>query len=306
MSHEHHDHSHVHRAPGSHNRAFAIGVGLNLLFVVVEVACGFWSHSIALLADAGHNLSDVLGLLIAWAAAWLSAVGPNERRTYGLRRTSILAALVNALILLLATGGIAWEAIRRLTEPAPVAGTTMMIVAAIGVAINGTTALFFRTGCHHDLNVRGAYLHMAADAAVSLGVVVSGALIAWRGWTWVDPLASLLIVAAILISTWGLLFDSINLVLDAVPKGIEPAQVREYLLGLPGITDVHDLHIWGMSTTETALTVHLVKPDGQIDDEFLANVEQTLRSRFGIVHPTIQLEQGDQQHACALSSSPHS
>lgn len=303
MSHDH-DHCRDHHAPASFNRTFAIGVGLNVVFVVIETVCGFWSHSVALLADAGHNLSDVLGLVIAWVAAWMSAVGPNERRTYGLRRSSILAALLNALILLVATGGIAWEAVRRLTETAPVEGTTMMIVAAVGVLINGTTALLFMSGRHHDLNVRGAFLHMAADAGVSLGVVVSGALIAWRGWTWVDPVASLLIVAAILVSTWGLLFESINLALDAVPKGIDPALVREYLLQLPGISDVHDLHIWGMSTTETALTVHLVKPDGQINDAFLAEVEQTLRSRFGILHPTIQLEQGDAQHTCALNSSP--
>ncbi|MBI3862370.1 MAG: cation transporter [Planctomycetia bacterium] len=305
MSHAHcHDHSHHSLAPGSFQRAFAIGVALNVTFVVIEALCGFWSHSMAVLADAGHNLSDVLGLVIAWAAARLSAVGPNERRTYGLRRTSILAALVNALVLLVATGGIAWEAVRRFADPTPVAGMTMMIVAAVGVIINGATALLFLSGRHHDLNVRGAFLHMAADAGVSLAVVVSGALIAWRGWLWLDPLMSLAIVAAILASTWGLLRDSINLALDAVPRGIDPVQVREYLGALPGITGVHDLHIWGMSTTETALTAHLVKPDGQIDDAFLADVEQTLRSRFGIVHATIQLERGDAEHACVLHSPP--
>ena len=302
MSHAHCDHHH--HAPSSYNRAFALGVALNVAFVIIETACGFWSQSMALLADAGHNLSDVLGLLIAWAAAWLSAVGPDERRTYGLRRSSILAALLNALILLVATGAITWEAVRRLGDPAPAGGTIMMIVAAVGVLINGATAMLFMSGRHDDLNVRGAFLHMAADAAVSLGVVVSGALIAWKGWAWIDPLASLIIVAAILISTWGLLLDSVNLALDAVPKGIDPAQVRDYLRQLPGITDVHDLHIWGMSTTETALTVHLVKPDGLIDDAFLADVEQTLRMRFRILHPTVQLERGDATHACILSSSP--
>jgi cobalt-zinc-cadmium efflux system protein len=301
MSHDHCDH---HHAPAAYNRAFALGVALNASFVLIEVVFGFWSHSMALVADAGHNLSDVLGLVIAWAAARLSAVGPDERRTYGLRRSSILAALLNGLILLVATGAITWEAVRRLADPAPAGGATMMIVAAVGVFINGATALLFISGRHADLNVRGAFLHMAADAAVSLGVVVSGALIAWQGWLWVDPVASLVIVAAILVSTWGLLLDSANLALDAVPKGIDPALVRAYLRQLPGITDVHDLHIWGMSTTETALTVHLVKPDGLIDDAFLANVEQTLRSRFRIVHPTVQLERGDAEHACVLGTAP--
>jgi cobalt-zinc-cadmium efflux system protein len=296
-----HDHRHDHHHSPNYTRAFALGVGLNLSFVAVEFGFGLWSHSIALLADAGHNLSDVLGLALAWAAAYASTVGANERRTYGLRRTSILAALVNALVLLVVTGGITWEAVRRFTHPAPAMGTTMMVVAAVGVVVNGATAFLFFSGRHRDLNLRGAFLHMAADAAVSLGVVVSGALIQWKGWTWIDPVASLLIVAAILYSTWGLLFESVNLALDAVPKEIDPALVRDYLKSLPGITDVHDLHIWGMSTTETALTVHLVKPDGQIDDAFLADVEHTLHDRFGIMHPTIQLEQGDAEHACKLT-----
>ena len=204
-------------------------------------------------------------------------------------------------MLLVVTGGITWEAVRRFADPAPAMGTTMMVVAAVGVFVNGATALLFFSGRHHDLNLRGAFLHMAADAAVSLAVVVSGALIQWKGWTWVDPVASLVIVAAIVYSTWGLLFESINLALDAVPRKIDPALVREYLKSLPGISDVHDLHIWGMSTTETALTVHLVKPDGRIDDAFLADVEHTLHDRFGIMHPTIQLEQGDAEHSCRLS-----
>jgi cobalt-zinc-cadmium efflux system protein len=295
-------HDHHHHAPENYNRAFAAGVALNLTFVAVEFASGLWSQSVALLADAGHNLSDVLGLLVAWAAAYLSTVGPNERRTYGLRRTSILAALVNALVLLLATGGIAWEAVQRFDHPAPVAGKTMMTVAAIGVVVNSITAFLFFKGCRHDLNLRGAFLHMAADAGVSMGVVVSGALIEWRGWLWIDPVASLVIVGAILVSTWGLLRDSVNLVLDAVPRGIDPAMVRDYLQGLPGITDVHDLHIWGMSTTETALTVHLVKPDGCLDDAFLAEVEHALHDRFGIMHPTIQFEQGAAEHSCKLAA----
>jgi cobalt-zinc-cadmium efflux system protein len=286
-----HDHHH-HHCPSSYNRAFAIGVSLNVAFVAIEAVGGFWSHSMALLADAGHNLGDVLGLVLAWAAAYLSTVGPNERRTYGLRRTSILAALANAVILLVATGGIAWEAVRRLATPAPVEGTMMMAVAAIGVLVNGTTAVLFLSGRHHDLNLRGAFLHMAADAAVSLGVVVSGALVQWQGWLWIDPLTSLLIVAAILAGTVGLLRDSINLALDAVPKGIDPVLVREYLRQLPGIADVHDLHIWGMSTTETALTVHLVKPDGLIDDAFLAEVEHVLHDRFGIQPAGVGVQAG--------------
>jgi cobalt-zinc-cadmium efflux system protein len=297
-----HDHHHDQHQPANYSRAFALGVGLNLSFVAVEFGFGLWSHSVALLADAGHNLSDVLGLLLAWGAAYASTVGPNERRTYGLRRTSILAALVNALVLLLVTGGITWEAVQRLSHPAPVEGTAVMAVAAVGVVINGITASLFFAGRHRDLNLRAAFLHMAADAAVSLGVVVSGALVKWQDWTWVDPVASLAIVAAILYSTWGLLIDSINLSLDAVPKNIDPVRVREYLQSLRGITDVHDLHIWGMSTTETALTVHLVKPDGQIDDAFLAEVEHTLHDRFGIMHATIQLEQGEAEHACKLSA----
>ncbi len=297
MSHDHHHHT-----PTNYTRAFAVGVALNLAFVAIEFGFGFWSHSVALLADAGHNLSDVLGLVLAWAAAFAGTIGPNERRTYGLRRTSILAALVNALVLpLVATGGITWEAVRRFSAPSEVAGTTMMVVAAIGVAVNGATALLFYSGRRQDLNIRGAFLHMAADAGVSLGVVVAGALILWQGWTWIDPLVSLAIVAAILVSTWGLLCESINLALDAVPREIDPVLVREYLEKLPGISGVHDLHIWGMSTTETALTVHLVKPDGRIDDAFLADIEHALHDRFGILHPTIQLEQGEVEHACKLA-----
>ena len=301
MSHLH-DHCH---GKSDYNSAFALGVALNVGFVAVEVVCGIWAQSVALLADAGHNLSDVLGLALAWGAARLSTVGPNERRTYGLRRTSILAALINALLLLMATGGITWEALRRFAEPAPVAGSTIMIVAAIGAVINGGTALLFLSGRHHDLNLRGAFLHMSADAAVSLGVVICGLLIRWKGWVWIDPLASLLIVAVILVSTFGLLFESINLALDAVPKGIDPVAVRDYLRGLSGIADVHDLHIWAMSTTETALTAHLVKPDGRIDDAFLAEVERVLHDRFGIMHPTIQFEQGGAEHACTLVRGEH-
>ena len=298
--HRHGHHAHQHSTPQEYNRAFAWGIILNLAFVAIEGGCGYYAQSTALVADASHNLSDVLGLVIAWGAARLGALKANDRRTYGFRRTSILAAVLNALILLVATGGIAWEAVHRIREPAVVAGTTMMIVAAIGVFVNGLTALLFFSGRKEDLNVRGAYLHMAADAAVSLGVVATGGLIAWQGWYWIDPVVSLVIVAVIVVGTWDLLRESIDLAIDAVPTGIDVVAIRSYLQQLPGITDVHDLHIWGMSTTETALTVHLVKPDGLIDDAFLGEVEKELQSRFRIVHPTIQLECGEANHQCSL------
>ena len=295
-----HDHRHD-QGPGRYNRAFAVGIALNVTFVVVEVVAGLSAHSVALLADAGHNSSDVLSLLVAWGAAYLGTIEPGERRTYGLRRTSILAALVNGVLLLAATGAIAWEAVQRLARPTEVHGEVVIAVAALGAVVNAATALLFHRGRHADVNVRGAYLHMAADAAVSVAVAVSGLLLKWRGWSWVDPAASLLVVAVILYSTGELLWESINLALDAVPRHIDPARVREYLGRLPGIADVHDLHIWGMSTTEAALTVHLVKPDGRIDDEFLAELEHELHDRFGIKHATVQLEQGNSGHTCKLS-----
>jgi cobalt-zinc-cadmium efflux system protein len=298
-SHSNHGHSHAGHwhAPASFGRAFAIGVTLNLAFVAVEAGFGVWSGSLALLADAGHNLSDVLGLLLAWGASYLSGRLPTERRTYGLRRSTILAALLNAIILLLAVGGIAWEAMLRLFHPEPVAGVTVMVVAAVGFVINGFTAWLFMSG-HHDLNIRGAYLHMAADAAVSLGVVVAALAMMATGWNWLDPATSLVIVVVITISTWGLLRESLDLALDAVPAGIHPAEVVAYLQSLPGVVAVHDLHIWGMSTTEAALTVHLVKPDATIDDRLLAQINRDLHDRFGIEHTTIQFELGDEDHPC--------
>lgn len=295
-----HAHVHEHGAP-DHQRAFALGIGLNLAFVAIEAGFGFWANSLALLADAGHNLTDVLGLVLAWVASHLARRPPTVRRTYGLRRASILAALLNAVLLLVAVGGIAWEAIRRLMAPEPVSEMTVMAVAAIGVVVNTATALLFMSGRKDDLNIRGAFLHMAADAGVSAAVVLAGLLIRFTGWEWVDPAASLLVVVVISIATWGLFRESLDLALDSVPAGIDPAEVESYLTGLPGISAVHDLHVWGMSTTEAAMTVHLVKPDGRLDDELLARVTDELHHRFRIVHVTIQLEQGA-DHACSLGA----
>ncbi len=294
MAHHHH-HEH---APSNYNRAFAIGVALNVGFVAVEATFGILAGSLALLADAGHNLSDVLGLLLAWGAAYLVQRRPTRRRTYGWRKSSILAALFNAVILLVALGGIAWEAIRRFSHPAPVAGQTVIIVAAVGVVINTATALLFLSGRKHDLNIRGAFLHMAADAAVSVGVVAAGVAILLTGKTWIDPVVSLIITAIILVGTWGLLRDSFNLAMDAVPEGIDPQAVKDYLAGLPGVTGVHDLHIWAMSTTETALTAHLVKPHAEDDDELIEKISAELHDRFSIEHTTLQWERGQEINCC--------
>ncbi len=293
--HHHHDHSHAHdhsghsHAPDSFGVAFAIGASLNAAFVVAELMFGYAANSLALISDAVHNFSDVIALLLAWGGAWLAGRRPTDTHTYGYRRASILAALFNAGLLLIAVGGIAVEAIDRLREPASVAGWTVVWVAALGIAINGGTALLFMRGRHGDLNVRGAYLHMAADAAVSLGVVVAALVIMATGWLWVDPAISLVIAAVVLASGWGLMRDSVNLALDAVPKGIELAQVRDYLAALDGVTEVHDLHIWAMSTNETALTAHLVRPGGH-DDAFLHHVCEGLSHRFNIHHATLQVE----------------
>ena len=298
MAHDHdhhHDHSHGHdhaghsHAPDSFGVAFAIGASLNAAFVVAELIFGYAANSLALISDAVHNLSDVIALLLAWGAAWLAGRRPTDTHTYGFRRASILAALFNAGLLLVAVGGIAVEAIDRLRAPASVAGWTVVWVAALGIAINGGTALLFMRGRHGDLNIRGAYLHMASDAAVSLGVVVAALLIMATGWLWIDPAISLVIAAVVLASGWGLMRDSVNLALDAVPKGIELAKVRDYLAALDGVTEVHDLHIWAMSTNETALTAHLVRPGGH-DDAFLHHVCEGLSHRFKIHHATLQVE----------------
>jgi cobalt-zinc-cadmium efflux system protein len=292
---------HHHHAPPDYNRAFAVGVALNVGFVIVEAVFGVLSNSLALLTDAGHNLSDVLGLLLAWGAAALAKKRPSARRTYGFSRATIIASLFSGLLLMGAVGAIGWEAISRLMVPAQPAGKTIMIVAAIGVVINTATALFFFSGRDHDLNIRGAYLHMAADAAVSLGVVVSGALILYLGYNWIDPFISLVIAAVILLSTWGLLRDSLNLAVDAVPRNVDPDAVRDYLSTLPHVLEIHDLHIWPMSTTDTALTAHMVMDEFPDSDHYLNEVAKVLQERFSINHPTIQLERQDSDYVCQQS-----
>lgn len=284
-----HTHQH-HHAPPSYNRAFAVGVLLNVIYIVIEVVYGFLSDSLALLTDAGHNFTDVLALLLAWGAASLARRRPSARRTYGFSRATIIASMFSGLLLLAAVGAIAWEAVTRFVEPVSPAGMTMVVVAGVGVVINSVTALFFFRGKDTDLNIRGAYLHMAADAGVSLGVVVSGLLIWKYGLNWIDPLSSLLIAAVILVSTWGLLRDSLNLAVDAVPQEVDPLAVRDFLLSRDGVVTVHDLHIWALSTTDTALTAHLVMDPRPTDDDFLNNVTVELEQNFHIHHPTIQIE----------------
>ncbi len=286
-AHHHHPASHSHGV--GHGRAFVIGIALNLAFVAVEAGYGFYADSMALLSDAGHNLSDVLGLAIAWGAAILTKRAPNERYTYGLRSSSILAALLNALLLMVAVGGIVWESVQRLIEPAPVMAGTMMIVAGIGIVVNGFTAFLFMSG-HHDLNIRGAFLHMVADAAVSLGVVLGGLVILWTDATWIDPVLGLVIAAVIVWGTWDLLRQSLRLSLQGVPSGISIADVRKMLTGRPGVARVHHLHVWAISTTQTALTAHLVMPGGHPGDHFLAETQHELKERFGIGHATLQIE----------------
>ncbi|HEY7673989.1 MAG TPA: cation diffusion facilitator family transporter [Burkholderiales bacterium] len=298
MAHDH-PHHHDHPHPQSYNRAFAIGIVLNLGFVVVEAVYGVLAHSMALLADAGHNLSDVLALALAWGASSLARRGPTQRFTYGFRSSSILAALLNAALLLVVTGGLAWEAIQRLAAPGAVAGQTLIWVALAGIAVNGASAMLFARDRRRDINMRGAFLHMAGDAAVSLGVVVAGIGIVFTGWLWLDPLVGLFIAVVIVASTWGLLRDSAALALNAVPGHIDPAKLRAYLEKLPGVGEVHDLHVWAMSTTETALTVHLVMPSGHPGDGFMTSVCAELREKFGVQHPTIQVETG--AHPCELA-----
>ncbi len=288
--HSHHGHSH---APASFGRAFAIGIALNTAYVIVEAAYGISIDSTALLADAGHNLSDVLGLFVAWGATHLSQRSPTERFTYGLKGSSILAALANAVFLLVACGGIAWEAVQRLANPAPVPGITVMAVAGAGIVVNGVTAWLFARGRKGDINIRGAYLHMLADAAVSAAVVAAGFAIVLTGAHWLDPVASLAVLGVVLWGTWGLLRDSVTMSLDAVPAGIDPGAVSAYLAGRPGVCAVHDLHIWPMGTTETALTAHLVIPEGHPGDAVLHALCHDLEHRFGIGHATIQIETGD-------------
>lgn len=299
----HADHHHHPPRTTDYHRAFAVGVILNLGFVAVEAAYGVIAGSLALLADAGHNLGDVAGLALAWGASYLSRRKPTDRRTYGWRRSSILAALANAFILMAAVGGIAWEAVRRLQNPGSVVGATVMVVAGVGVAVNTATAFLFAKDRKTDLNLRGAFLHMAADAMVSLGVVAAGLAIFYTGWFWLDPVVSLVISVIIFMGTWGLLRDSLNLAMDAVPAGIDLRAVEAYLTGLPGVSAIHDLHIWALSTTEVALTAHLVKPDATGDDDLIAQVQHDLYTFFNITHPTLQLERGSIPYkACGLDT----
>jgi cobalt-zinc-cadmium efflux system protein len=297
------EHANQHVCPKAGARdfgtAFAVGVGLNFIFVLLEAGFGFFSGSLALVADAGHNLSDVLGLLLAWGASALSQRAPTERRTYGLKSSSILAALFNAIFLLLSVGAIAWEAVRRLLHPSVVAAPTVIWVAAVGIVVNTVTALLFFSGRKTDLNIRAAFLHMAADAAISLGVLIAGFIILGTGADWLDPAVSLGIVAVIVWGTWGLLRDSLNLALQAVPDGIDLNAVRRYLAGLPHVKTVHDLHIWPMSTTETALTAHLVRDVEECDCAVLAQSAEDLRHKFQIQHTTLQFETSD--HECSLA-----
>lgn len=282
-----HDHSHK---ISDYNRAFAVGIMLNVIFIAIEAGYGIAAGSLALIADVGHNLSDVLSLLLAWGAGFLAAKPATEKRTYGFRKVTIMASLASAILLLVAMGGITWEAIGRFFDPKPVEGMTVIVVAAVGVVVNTITALLFVSGRKHDLNIRGAFLHMAADAGVSFGVVVAGVIIMVTGWLFVDPLISLLIVAVILAGTWSLLRDSMNLAIDSVPEGIDMAGIRRYLTGLENVSQIHDLHVWPMSTTEVALSVHLIMVDPYQDNDFLPKLQRQLHDCFGIEHSTIQVE----------------
>ncbi|MES2296460.1 MAG: cation diffusion facilitator family transporter [Pseudomonadota bacterium] len=303
--HDHHGHSHAHGHahhfdPATAGRAFLIAIVLNTVFVGVEFAYGFIANSTALMADAGHNLSDVLGLALAWGAAALMRRAPNLRYTYGLRGSTILAAMLNAMLLMAACGAIAWEALHRLSQPGPVAGLTVSVVAGVGIVVNGVSAWLFMAGSKDDLNVRAAYQHMAADALVSFGVLLAGAAIMATGWSWIDPLLSIAIVLAIVAGTWSLLRESLRMLMAAVPDSIDAARVRQFLAERPGVAAMHDMHIWAMSTTETALTVHLVMPLGHPGDEFIDATVAQLKTDFAIHHCTLQIEHGTTVHACSL------
>jgi cobalt-zinc-cadmium efflux system protein len=305
----HHDHDHCqghahghhhHAAPASHGRAFAFAIALNSVFVIVEFVYGFIANSTALMADAGHNLSDVLGLALAWGAAILAQHKPSARYTYGLRSSSMLAALVNAMLLMFACGGIAWQALQQLLNPSPVAGITVSVVAAVGIAVNGVSAWLFMAGSKTDINLRGAYLHLAADAAISLGVLVAGLAVLYTGWAWLDPAVSIVIVALIMLGTWSLLREALRMMLAAVPASVDAPRVEQFLRDSAGVSDVHDLHIWAMSTSETALTAHLVMPAGYPGDAALDAIGAQLRMQFSIHHSTLQVELGTTLHACSL------
>jgi cobalt-zinc-cadmium efflux system protein len=290
-----HEHRHTHHIP--YGRAFALGIALNLIFVAVEVFYGLVANSSALLADAGHNASDVLGLIFAWTAAWMATIRPKGKYTYGWRKTTILVSILNAVLLFAAVAAIGWDAAGKLQNPQPVGGKQIMIVAGIGVIINTLTALLFMKGQKHDLNIRGAFLHMAADAAVSLGVVISGSLILLTGKNWIDPVMSFIIIAVILWGTWQLFSDSLSLALDAVPKNIDVEEVRRFIVSQEGVESLHDLHIWAMSTTRIALTAHLVMPGGN-NDQFIATLQEKLKKKFHIEHTTLQIENENLQTVC--------
>jgi len=303
--HHHHDHSHCsghqHGSPANHGRVFALVIFLNMLFVGVELAFGLIAHSTALLADASHNISDVLGLILSWSAFALAQKKPSKHYTYGLRSSTILAALANGMLLLVACGAITLEAAQRFSQPVNVEGMTVTWVAGAGLLINGLSALLLMKSNKHDINLRAAFLHMLADAAVSMAVVIVGLALIYTDWVWLDPSISLLIVTIILIGTWGLLKEAFKLALSAVPSNINPIAIDDYLKQLDGVSDIHDLHIWGLSTTENALTVHLVMPNGHPGDEFIDMVIAELKHEFSVHHATLQIELGTTEHACALS-----
>ena len=306
MNPQNHDHSH---APANFNRAFAIGIVLNLAFVGIETFYGWQINSLALLADAGHNLSDVAGLVLAWGGALAGKLRPSARKTYGWKRGTILAAFANALLLLVVMGALVWEAFGRLMSPEPLQGAqgvTMMVVAGVGIVINTATALLFMRGGEHDMNIRGAFLHMAADALVSAGVVIAGALTLWQGWLWLDPVVSLVIAVVIVLGTWSLFSQSLHLLFDGVPDSVDPQAVQDSLAALPGVTSVHDLHIWAMGTSHIALTAHLVMPQGRADDAFLKHAADQLHDQFEITHVTLQVMQAPFTRACtAPEHAPH-
>ena len=302
----HHEHGHEHSHPRQNfGRAFAVGIALNAAFVLIEAGFGFYAGSLALLTDAGHNLGDVMGLLVAWGATYLSQWQPTQRFTFGFRKSSVLAALLNALFLLVSIGAISWEAIRRLQEPAPVQAGAMVAVAAVGIVINTATALLFMRGRKEDLNIRSAFLHMLADAAVSAGVVVAGVLISWTGLMVIDPIVSLAIAAIILVGTWSLLRESVSLAMDAVPVNIDAEAVRAYLLSLPSVKDVHHVHIWGLSTTDAAMTAHVVLSQPDLNNALLARIREELHDRYRIGHATIQLESHDEELCLTRQCSLH-
>lgn len=295
------EHTHLHNLK-NYNKAFGFGIALNIIYIIVEVTYGLIINSTALLADAGHNFSDVLGLILAWGGAYLAQTAVTKSRTYGLRKSTILAALFNAVLLLIVVGAITIEAIRKIIEPEPVGGTTMIIVAGIGVVVNTLTALLFLKGREKDLNIKGAFLHMAADAGVSLGVVLAGLMINITSMYIFDPIISIVIVVVITIGTWSLLKDSLHLSMDAVPRSIDFEKIQSYLSSLEGVKEVHDLHIWAMSTTENALTAHLVMPEGELKDKFLGKVCRTLHDQFGIEHSTIQIESSAHSASCEINN----